>query len=360
MAKQLRIEYNLQYDPKDVDIRVQHFTVDKIIKMIENGDLEIYEENDLQRLAGIWDEKRKSLLIESLMISLPLPMFYLDGSDKPWRVIDGLQRLTTLFQYISPQSNDPFELKNLEYLKEEFNRYPFNDLPLNMQRRILEAPIEAYVINPGTPPAVKYNIFQRINTKGLPLTGQEVRNAVYRGIPSDFTKELALLPEFKKATNNKVSVKRMVDREYVNRFIAFQLYKDQYIADIDEFLRLAMQTLYDVSKQDLNQLKDNFILSMNRSHDLLGAYAFYRIDKNGKPGRGPNKALYDTLAWNLVAINDNEFAKLKDKKESFRKLFIKLQHDNLDFFKAINDTTSSKTNVKNRFDILQSFIQEQL
>src|SRR5690606_25879733 len=133
MAKQLRIEYNLQYDPKDVDIRVQHFTVDKIIKMVEAGDLEIYEENDLQRLAGIWNEKRKSLLIESLMISLPLPMFYLDGSEKPWRVIDGLQRLTTLFQYISPKSNDPFELKHLEYLKNDFNRYPFQDLPLFMK-----------------------------------------------------------------------------------------------------------------------------------------------------------------------------------------------------------------------------------
>jgi hypothetical protein len=328
--------------------------------MIENGDLEIYEENDLQRLAGIWDEKRKSLLIESLMISLPLPMFYLDGSDRPWRIIDGLQRLTTLFQYISPKSNDPFELKHLEYLKEEFNKYPFIDLPLNMKRRILEAPIEAYVINPGTPPAVKYNIFQRINTRGLPLTGQEVRNAVYRGIPSDFTKGLALFPEFKKATNNKVSVKRMVDREYVSRFIAFQLYKDQYIADIDEFLRLAMQSLYDANSYELQDLEERFKLSMTRNYELLGPYAFFRIDKNGKPGRGPNKALYDTLSWNMIAIEEIQFEKLMKNKDNFRKQFIKLQNDNLDFFKAINDTTSSKTNVKNRFEILQSFIQEQL
>jgi hypothetical protein len=99
---------------------------------------------------------------------------------------------------------------------------------------------------------------------------------------------------------------------------------------------------------------------MIRSYELLGPHAFFRIDKNGKPGSGPNKALYDTLSWNMVAINDEQFKRLLTKKETFRKQFIKLQHDNLEFFKAINDTTSSKTNVKNRFDILQSFIQEQL
>src|SRR5690606_19820139 len=102
---------------------------------------------------------------------------------------------------------------------------------------------------------------------------------------------------------NKVSVKRMVDREYANRFIAFQLFKDQYIADIDEFLRLAMQSLYEASSQTLQELEEKFKLSMIRSYELLGPHAFFRIDKNGKPGRGPNKALYDTLSWNMVAIN---------------------------------------------------------
>lgn len=356
MARQLRLEYNLQYDPKDVDIRLQHFTVDRIIQMINDNELEISEENDLQRLPDIWDEKRKSLLIESLMINLPLPMFYLDGSERPWRVIDGLQRFTTLFQFISEKSPEKFELKKLEYLKKEYHSYTYDELPLFMQRRILEAPIEAFVINPGTSPAVKYSIFQRINTQGLKLTGQEVRNAVYRGIPSDFTKELATTPEFIRSTNGKVSNKRMADREYATRFIAFQKFKDQYISDIDEFLRLAMQSLYDANNEILVNLRQSFIISMNRSYQLLGKYAFYRMEQNMTPkGRTPNKAIFDTLSWNLSQLDGRQFDFLLSKKGKFVKEYVNLQHENMDFFKAINDTTSSKKAVTNRFNILQEF-----
>lgn len=361
MARQMRLEYNLQYDPKDVDIRLQHFTVDRIIAMIDDNELEISEENDLQRLPDIWDDRRKSLLIESLMINLPLPMFYLDGSERPWRVIDGLQRLTTLFQFISKKSPYKFELKKLEYLKKEYPNYTFDELPLFMQRRILEAPIEAFVINPGTSPEVKYSIFQRINTQGLKLTGQEVRNAVYRGIPSDFTKELANHPAFIKATNKKVSNKRMSDREYAARYIAFHSFKEQYISDIDEFLRLAMQSLYKAEAGVLSDLRNSFVTAMNRAYSLLGDYAFYRMEQNMKPrGRTPNKAIFDTLSWNLSILTDTQFNLLMNQKGKFTKEYVKLQHDNIDFFKAINDTTSSKKAVTNRFEILQQFINNML
>jgi hypothetical protein len=356
-----KIDYNLQYDPKEVDIRLQHFTVKKIVEMIEKGQLEIVEENDLQRLPDLWDERRKSLLIESLMISLPLPMFYLDGSNKPWQVIDGLQRLTTLYQFISSKSEERFNLKHLEYLRKEYNGFSFEKLPIYMKSRILSEPIEAFVINPGTSPAVKYSIFQRINTLGLKLNGQEVRNAVYKGVPADFTKKLAKEPSFIQSTNGKVTVKRMVDREYVTRFIAFQLFRDSYSSDIDEFLRYAMQALYDVSKSELEQLHFKFVDTMERSVDLLGPYCFYRLEKDGQPkGRIPNKALFDTLSWNLSQLTQKQFSKLLSQKQSFTKRYINLLNGNEEFYKSINDTTSSKKAVNNRFNILNEFIQDQL
>lgn len=361
MSSLKQIDYNLQYDPKEVDIRLQHFTVEKIVKMIEEGKLEIVEENDLQRLPDLWDDRRKSLLIESLMINLPLPMFYLDGSNKPWQVIDGLQRLTTLFQFISPKSQARFNLKHLEYLKNEYDKFSFEELPLFMKSRILNEPIEAFVINPGTSPAVKYSIFQRINTLGLKLNGQEIRNAVYKGIPAEFTKKLAQEQAFIKSTNGKITVKRMIDREYATRFVAFQLFKDSYSNNIDEFLRYSMQALYDMSKKDREQLHFTFVDTMERAFDLLGPYCFYRIQSDTKPkGRIPNKALYDTLSWNLSILKQNEFGKLMAKKNSFLKNYVKLLNENEDFYKSINDTTSSKKAVTLRFDILNEFIQEQL
>lgn len=356
-----KLQYKLQYDPKDIDIRLQHFTVEEIVKRIEKGRLEIFEENNLQRLTGLWDDKRKSLLIESLMIRLPLPVFYLDGSEEPWQVIDGLQRLYTIYQFISKKSPETFVLKQLEYLKTEYHNYSFDDLPLFMQRRILESPIEAFVINPGTPIDVKHNIFQRINTLGLRLNGQEVRNSVYRGIPSQFTRELAEDPSFTKATNNKVTVKRMLDREYANRYIAFHLFKDDYSSNIDEFLRYTMHYLYETTTAEREKIHISFKSSMDRCYQLLGAYCFYRIELNGKPrGRIPNKALFDTLSWNFSKLSKGDFSQILSVKKKFEKEYVLLLNNNLDFFKAINDTTSSKNAVLTRFSILENFIENWL
>jgi hypothetical protein len=359
MSTLTRFSFELQYDPDDVDIRLEHFTVEDLVHLIESNKLEITEENDLQRLGNLWDLRRKSLLIESLMIKLPLPIFYFDGSDKIWQVIDGLQRLTTLFQFISEKNNNNFHLQQLEYLGEQFSNYSFYDLPLSMRRRILDSPIEAYVINPGTPLAVKYNIFNRINTLGLRLKMQEVRNAIFRGIASNFTKELAKEPVFIRATNGKVNVMRMDDREYVTRFVSFQWFLTEYASDMDDFLRKGMLKMAETSEKERQDVRNVFISSMNRAYELLGNFCFYRIDLKGKIGRTPNKALFDTLSWNLSKLSDIEFQKLLSNKNNFRDNYIEFINE-IHFAKTIGDTTSSKSNVKNRFYLLEYFFKNQL
>lgn len=349
---------NVPFDPVDVDIRLQHFTVADIINMVESGDMEIIEENDLQRLPDLWDIKRKSLLIESLMINLPLPMFYLDGSERPYRIIDGLQRISTLYQFISNSSEVRFSLKNLEYLRTYYNNFTYQDLPFYVQRNILKAPIEAFVINPGTAPEVKYSIFQRINTLGLKLNGQEVRNAVFRGRPFEYIKDLANEQVFKDATNHKVTVKRMIDREYATRFVAFYWYMSDYFSDIDKFLGLALQSIYEKDDLILEHTKGAFLKSMERALELLGPFAFYRFESNGAPrGRTPNKAIFDTLSFQLANLADHDYNKIYAHRNDFKNAYIRLQNDNLVFFKSINDTTSSTRAVRDRFSILNDFIQ---
>jgi hypothetical protein len=359
MSTLTRFNFELQYDPDDVDIRLEHFTVEDLVNLIEKNKLEITEENDLQRLGNLWDIRRKSLLIESLMIKLPLPIFYFDGSDKIWQVIDGLQRLTTLFQFISEKNKNNFHLQQLEYLGEQYTNFSFLDLPLSMKRRILDSPIEAYVINPGTPLAVKYNIFNRINTLGLRLRMQEVRNAIFRGIASNFTKELAKEHEFIKATNGKINVMRMDDREYVTRFVSFQWFFTEYASDMDDFLRKGMLRMAEASEEERENVREVFINSMNRAFQLLGNFCFYRIDLKGKVGRTPNKALFDTLSWNLSKLSDNQFQKLLNEKDLFLDNYIEFIND-IQFAKTIGDTTSSKSNVNNRFYLLEYFFKNQL
>jgi hypothetical protein len=197
----------LSFDPDDVNVRLQHFRVSEMLQLIDpkvfeelkddnlytkdtsenesltdfDTEIDIETEDDLQRMPDLWNPIQKSRFIESLMIKLPIPMFYLDGTLKPWRVIDGLQRLNTIVSFL----NNEFKLKSLEYLDKDCEDLYFKDehFPGFLKERILNAELTAYVISPGTPEDVKYNIFQRINTGGLKLNGQEIRNAIFKGKP---------------------------------------------------------------------------------------------------------------------------------------------------------------------------------
>lgn len=365
----------LSYDPDDVNIRLQHFRISEIISMVnsksisedfdfladysqhpsdfeEDEYIDLQGDDGLQRNNDLWNNVQKSQFIESLMINLPVPLFYFDGSTKPWRIIDGLQRLYTIISFI----NGNYTLTGLEYLS-ECDKSNYNNIPGYLRKRILDAEIIAYVINPGTPPDVKYNIFKRINTGGLKLNGQEIRNAFFRGVPATFTRTLAEVPIFKLVTNNKVTTRRMTDREYANRFIAFQVFSwEDYNGKMDVFLSEALLDLYDRSEEELYRLESAFNKSMNRCYELFEEIAFYRIKLDSNIGRQPNKAIFDTLSWNIGEISDNDFNNLVRHRRSFKKAYIEFINTNQLMYHAVNDTTGSKTAVFNRFYELKTFL----
>lgn len=292
------------------------------------------------------------------MIKLPIPLFYFDGAQKPWRVIDGLQRLHTIISFLNPDPKKSFKLKGLEYMGEECENSYFEELPGYLKARIMDAELEAYVLNPGTPPEVKYNIFKRINTGGLSLKGQEVRNAFCRGIPANFTKKIASLEVFKKVTNSKVSSRRMDDREYVTRFIAFQLFDyNEYNGKMDEFLTDALLELYERDENELHELEDAFNISCSRIFELLGEKALYRVNRDGSYGRTPNKALFDTLSWNFLNLSHHELDRFRLKSNSFKEEYIKFMINNEIMYKSIADSTGSKKAVVNRFEQMNIFLK---
>jgi uncharacterized protein with ParB-like and HNH nuclease domain len=146
-------------------------------------------------------------------------------NEDKWLVIDGLQRLSTLKQFVIDKT---LRLNNLEFLT-NLNSKNYDDLPRNYQRRIDETVLTVYLIEKGTPSKVKYNIFRRINTGGLPLSPQELRHAINPGSATKFLDKLAKSKEFKQATRiSKIRQERMDDHEFVLGFVAFLLtpYKD--------------------------------------------------------------------------------------------------------------------------------------
>lgn len=346
------------FNPNKIDITTKPLTIDLLIKRLKANPAEIDLEPAFQRKKDLWDTQKQSQLIESLLIKFPLPAFYFDGSDNnKWLVVDGLQRLSSLRNFVVIKR---LKLKGLEFLN-KLEGFGFDDLPRNLQRQIEEAQITAYIINPGTPEEVKFNIFKRINAGGLMLNNQEIRHALNQGIPASFVAELADSRPFKDATNNAISPDRMLDREFVTRFIAFflQNYND-YVPDLDTFMNKTMGELKKTNEQKRSKIKRDFDSSMRLAKSIFGDWAFRKTDKYPDKKKPINKALFEVWSVLLAKLNDDERNKLMVQKEDLFAKSVSLVKNDKTFFDSITTATGNKTNVAERFSKINKIIQEVL
>ena len=208
------------FDPTKINIVPRPDTLHNIIERLRNDEIDMNTE--FQRHPELWDSQKMSRLIESILIRFPLPAFYFDASnDERWLVVDGLQRLSSIRKFIirdEAGERKLLRLRGLEYLK-EFNGKTYEELPRTYKRRIDECTVTLFLIQPGTPEKVKYSIFRRINTGGLVLTDQEIRNAMARPSVRRYLERLADNEYLKKTVGDQK--KRMIDQELVLRFLSF-------------------------------------------------------------------------------------------------------------------------------------------
>jgi Protein of unknown function DUF262 len=352
MNEFVNIDYQMPYNPSDVDIRQQSFSVGQLMDKINQQQLDLNREVAYQRSNNAWKATQKSRLIESLLMRIPLPIFYFDGSENPWKIIDGLHRLSTIYAFINDET---FELTDLEYLK-SLEKYNFKSLPFKYQRVITEFSIEAYIINPGTPNKVKFNIFHRINTLGKTLSPQEIRNANYRGEPVELLNSLASAKCFVEATQSKFTTNRMKDREVVLRFVAFYNFLNNYKAPLETFLNHSMESLYKLNYSQREEIKLNFETSMHICKTIFEDKAFYTLNINGeKNSNNINVALFDTWAVNIAQCNTQVQDKLIMQKQKVMQQFILLLQ-NVEFHKSISSSTSSSKAINTRFSSIQNLI----
>ena len=205
----------------------------------------------------------------------------------------------------------------MQYLT-DFNGKTFDELPRQYIRRIKESSIVAYTVTQGTPDEVVFNIFQRINTGGIQLNDQEIRQALYSGRGTDLLKELAERKEFQEATQFAVKSERMLDREYVLRFLSFTEldYKKEYKGNIDNFLIKGLKKANNFNESDVERVTEQFIRVMNVCKDVFGKYAFRKYNKDFR--RGPiNKAIFEIWAICFSELDYEQLEKIKESKEKF-------------------------------------------
>lgn len=345
------------FDPARIRVDTKPMVISLLMDRIRNREIDLTP--GFQRKGGIWSVKAKSQLIESLLIRIPLPAFYMDGSDESkWLVVDGLQRLSTLKSFVIDKT---LSLSGLEFLGDSCENKKFDQLPRNLQRRILETQVTVFLIQENTPPAVKFNIFKRINTGGLPLSSQEIRHALNQGKASTLLQILAESPEFQTATNEGIRDDRMGDRECVLRLLSFMRtpYQEYKTKNLDTFLNQCMIELNQAPDTELHDLDGRFRRAMVDCYRLFGDQAF-RKQKRGNPRRSPiNRALFEVWAANIEPLSPADMEKLVTRRDDLRRRFIVLLED-ADFEASITYGTGDPRKVRLRFSKIGEMVRETL
>ncbi|MEA1956041.1 MAG: DUF262 domain-containing protein [Campylobacterota bacterium] len=344
------------FSTKDIKISNAIVLLPSLVKRLEYGEI---INPDFQRNANLWTNKQMSRLIESILLKLPLPIFYFDVSDpEKWIIVDGLQRLSTINKFFVEKK---LVLNNLEFLT-DLNGKKYDDLERHFLRIIDDTEFITYQIEAQTPKKVRYSLFNRINTGGLTLNAQEIRQALNQeGNGVSFLKEVCEDDNFKSIVN--VSAKRMLDRELVLRFIAFKLtnYKEFSFNNMGEFLDEAMEKL-DAIKDDneLVELKKELIDTLKFSETILGKnHRFSRSIANEKKTNTLNRSLFDVLTVCFSEIDNKEFF-INNKGTFIDKFLNLLKDENSNFSKAITEGTSTKSMIESRFEIMENLIKEVL
>ncbi|MFR3320506.1 MAG: DUF262 domain-containing protein [Lachnospiraceae bacterium] len=344
----------------------RNVNVYNLMERLENEEIDLAP--DFQRSKDLWSMDAQSRLIESLMLKIPIPAFYFDAAkEDKWIVIDGLQRLTAFSNFLvgiptaeNGEDGKPKRIKQkfsgLQYL-DDFNGCTFDELPRQYARRIKETSLVAYTVEKGTPDNIVFNIFQRINTGGMVLTAQEIRQALYQGKVTKLIEELAASKVFVTAMQGAIRTDRMQDREYINRYIAFTEldYVKEYKENIDDFLIKAMKKVNDhYNEEDIERIKKSFERVMIYCTKIFGKYAFRRFNEKGR--RGPvNKAVFELWTVCFSELSDEQLAQLEKNKERFFEKYAKMQLDNA----FITDIGSgSQTAVIRRIELGRKLVKE--
>ena len=279
------------YPIDDLLIRHEDRTIHEVIQRIDEN--KYVMDPDFQR-DFIWPEHRQSKLIESVLMRIPLPVFYLAEDDMGRMVVvDGLQRLSTLRRFMKD------ELRLLLPNRKELHDKRFSDLPSRLQNRVEDCNLIFYIIDSKTPERARLDIFERVNS-GEPLTRQQMRNSLFMGKATRFLKEESRTEIFLSATGGSLDARKMRDRELVNRFCAFQILEvDEYRGDMDDFLAECLRRMNGMSDADLASLSREFRRGLANNVVVFGQHAF-RKHAPGQDRRGVlNASFWDVMSTGL-------------------------------------------------------------
>ena len=334
------------YPIDDLLIRNDSRTIHDVIRRIDQGNYVM--DPDFQR-DFIWPEDKQSKLIESVIMRIPLPVFYMaEDDDGRMVVVDGLQRLSTFKRFVK----DDLKLRLPD--RTRLNGKRFSDLSSKLQNRIEDCNLIFYTIDSKVGERARLDIFERVNS-GAPLSRQQMRNSLFMGPGTRFLKEETQTDIFLKATGGSLNKKTMRDREFVNRICAFRILTlRDYHGDMDLFLANCLEKMNGSDESKLLQLSAEFRRGLANNVELFERHTFRKHEPGQKRRSVLNASLWDVMATGLSRYAEDRVVACAD---SLRQAIYGLLEDE-DFNAAITYGTNDTRKVRIRFSKTRKIFQE--
>lgn len=335
------------------------WTAETIVNQIEKGQIDIRPK--FQRREA-WDDRRKSAFIESVIAGLPIPPIILaEKKDKKgtYLVIDGKQRLISLRRFFSEAGDEEFpalRLKGIDLLAKLNNKtYKeiCDDAVLNDYiSQVENQPIRTIVIKNWPNEEFLYNVFLRLNTGSLPLSTQELRQALHPGPFLDFCDDFSMDSQpIKQILNLKGPDYRMRDIELVVRFFAFKFFIVDYTGNLKWFFDETVEKLNQLWAQDESNIIQH-AESLNRAIslciDIFGEKPF-RKWKDGSFDKRFNRAIYDIMVYYFS--NTSIYEATQSRKDRVKDAFIELCSTDAVFLSSFEFSTKNIIPTQYRFRV---------
>lgn len=281
---------------RTLDIKKYDRMIKDIILSVEDESIILTPEYQRNYL---WDNKKSSKLIESILLNIPIPVIYAaEEQNGKWNIVDGLQRLNTLKRFY----NDEFRLTGLEVLS-ELNGKKYTSLSDNLKSKIDRGDLSIILLLDSSSPDIQYDIFMRLNTGAVQLNEQELRNCLYRGSLNDLVKnEMIYNDDFKALFNLNILHKRMIDVEIILRYLAFsENYNEElnvienYDGRIKNIINSFMIKYQNTDNDTLDRFKNKFYDNIKKCNEIFKDKAFKKVNSLGRFETRINRPLYETI-----------------------------------------------------------------
>ena len=335
-----------EYPIDNVLIRTETRTVHDVHRRMDQNNFIL--DPDFQR-DFIWPKDKQSKLVESVIMRIPLPVFYLaEDTEGRMIVVDGLQRLSTFRNFL----NDKLELVLPD--RNVLHKKKFSELPPKLQNRVEDLNLIFYIIDSKAPERARLDIFERVNS-GIPLTRQQMRNSLYMGKATQFLRSEAKTDIFKSATGGSLNQKKMRDREFVNRFCSFQILDlHEYKGDMDEFLAECLRRMNEFSDADLTSLSKKFHTGLSNNLFLFAQHAFRRHERNQEYRSVLNASFWDVMS---TGLSNYDVELIRNSANEIRDTVYELLEDD-EFITSIRYGPNDTRKVHYRFMITRSRFYE--